>query len=64
VAGQPTYEVEVVLGDPTYSVSLRHAVEQMGDQVEEREGRYFVATRRPGPTRTALAQLPYVQSVI
>jgi predicted phage terminase large subunit-like protein len=58
------YEVEVVLGDPTYSVSLRHAVEQMGDQVEEREGRYFVATRRPGPTRTALAQLPYVQSVV
>jgi predicted phage terminase large subunit-like protein len=64
VAGQPTYEVEVELGDPQYSVSLRHAVEQMGDEVEEREGRYFVATRRPGPIRTALAQLPYVQSVI
>ena len=62
--GNPTVEVEVVLEDPAYSVSLRHAVEQMGDQVEEREGRYFVATRRPGPTRTALAQLPYVQSVI
>jgi hypothetical protein len=64
---QPGYfEVEVVPAgdDPAQIVALASAIEQMGETLFARDGRYFVATKRYGFMRTALSQLPYVQSVI
>jgi predicted phage terminase large subunit-like protein len=59
-------EVEVFFSgdDPTQIEAVRVAIEQMGEALFERDGRYFVATKRYGFMRNALIQLPYVSSVI
>jgi predicted phage terminase large subunit-like protein len=60
------HEVEVVLAgdDPVQIEALRITVEQMGETLFERDGRYFVATKRYGFMRNSLIQQPYVTSVI
>ena len=60
-----TSELEVIPQgrDPEQIEALRVAIERIGETMFVRNGHYYVATTRYGPTRNALMQLPYVAGV-
>ena len=64
--GARIYTLEVFMSgtDAGAIRGLASTIEQMGSQLVERDGRYFVATTNANYMRTFLAQQVYVQSVI
>ena len=60
-----TSEIEIALAgdDPAQIEVLRQQLEQMGETLLVRDGRYLIATTRYGYMRSTLMQMPYVLGV-